>query len=88
VQLRLDALLGLQQSVPVAGERAQLGQGRGGHRQGPPVRMLMAQRVGQSEGVEDVVLAAGHPVALPSTRSDPRVDRKDAVPAGLQPLNE
>jgi hypothetical protein len=41
-----------------------------------------------SECVEDVVLAAGHPVALASACSDPRVDRKDAVPAGLQPLDQ
>jgi hypothetical protein len=66
VELRLDALLGLQQSVPVAGERAQLGEGRGGDGQRALVRVLVAQSVGQGEGVENVALAAGHPVALAS----------------------
>jgi hypothetical protein len=52
------------------------------------VRVLVAQGVGQGEGVEDVVLAAGHPVALAGAGGDPGIDREDAVPAGLQPLNE
>jgi hypothetical protein len=52
------------------------------------VRVLVAQTVGQGEGVEDVVLAAGHPVALASACGDPRGDREDAVPAGLQSLDQ
>jgi hypothetical protein len=50
------------------------------------VRVLVAQGVGQGEGVEDVVLAAAHPVALAGAGGDPGIDREDAVPAGLQSL--
>lgn len=49
------------------------------------MRVLVAQGVGQGEGV---VLAAGHPVALACAGGDARIDRKHAVPAGLQPLNQ
>jgi hypothetical protein len=52
------------------------------------VRVLVAQGVGQGEGVEDVVLAAAHPVALAGAGGDPGIDREDAVPAGLQSLDQ
>jgi hypothetical protein len=52
------------------------------------VRVLVAQGVGEGEGVEDVVLAAGHPVALAGAGGQPWIDREDAVPAGLQSLDE
>jgi hypothetical protein len=42
-QLRLGALLGSQQPVPVAGQRPQLSQDRAWDRQRPPVGVLMAQ---------------------------------------------
>jgi hypothetical protein len=61
-QLRLGALLGMQQPAPVAGQRAQLGQQRAARRQRSPVRGLVAQGVGQHERVEAVVFAAGGPV--------------------------
>jgi hypothetical protein len=52
------------------------------------VHVLAAQGVIQGEGVEDVVPAAGHPVALPSAGGNAWVDREDAMPAALQPLDE
>jgi hypothetical protein len=87
-QLRFGALLGGQQPVPVAGQGADLSQQWARQRQRPPVGVLMAEAVGQHERVEDVVLAAGGPVALPGPGRDPGRDRIDEVPAGLQVLNQ
>ena len=63
-QLGLDRLLGLQQPVPVPGQGLDLGQQRGRHRERPPVPVFVAQRVGEHERVEPVVLDRGDPVAL------------------------
>jgi hypothetical protein len=87
-QLRLGALLGGQQPVPVTGQGAQLRQGGACHWQRPPVPVLMAQGVGQHERVEDVVLAAGSPVALTGAGRDPGRDRINQVPTGLQVLDQ
>ena len=87
-QLCLRALLGGQQPIPVAGQRPQLGQQRAAGWQWPPVGVLVAQGVGQHEGVEDVVFAAGGPIALPGPGRDPRRDRVDHMPSGLQVLNQ
>jgi hypothetical protein len=87
-QLGFGALLGGQQPVAVAGQRAQLGQQRAAGWQRPPVGVLVAQGVSQHERVEHVVFAAGGPVALPGSGRDPRGDRIDHMPAGLQVLHQ
>ena len=87
-KLRLGALLGDQQPIPVAGQRPQLRQQRAAGWQRPPMGVLVAQGVGQHERVEHVVLAAGSPVALPGAGRDPRTDRIDPMPAGLQVLHQ
>jgi hypothetical protein len=50
--------------------------------------VFVAQRVGQDEGVEDVVLAAGDAVSLASASGDARVDGEHAVTACLQVLDQ
>ena len=87
-QLVLHRLLGLQQPVPVAGQRLDLGQQRRRHRQRPPVGVLVAQRVGEHERVEPVVLDRGDLVALPGARRDPRRHREHDMTVRLQLLDQ
>lgn len=87
-QLCLGALLGGEQPVAVAGQGAKFGQDLAWDRQRPPVGVLMAQGVGQHERVEDVVLAAGGPMALPGAGRDPRRDRIDHMASALQMLDQ
>ena len=71
-QLGLDSLLGLQQPVPVAGQGFDLGQHGRGQRERPPMTVLVAQRVGQNEGVEAVVLDRGDLIPTRSLHRYPR----------------
>jgi hypothetical protein len=87
-QLGLGGLLSFQQPVPITRQRPELCQRRGGDRQRPPVRVLMAQAVGQHERVKPVVLDGRDPVALSGPRRDPRRHREHRVPCPLQVLNE
>jgi len=50
-QLRLGRLLRLEQPIPIAGERPELGKERRRNRQSPPVLMFVAEGVGEDERV-------------------------------------
>ena len=92
-ELVLHVALIADQPLAVAGQRAQLGQQRRGHRQRPPVPVLMAQRVRQHERVEGIRLRGREPVSLPRPRRHFRRDAEQPVamipgaapPAGPRP---
>ena len=68
----LGGALGEPDTIPITRDRAQLGEQWGGRAQRPPVRMLVAQRVGQDERVEGIRLRRRQPVALAGPSGDLR----------------
>jgi hypothetical protein len=71
-RLGFGGLLGLLETISVTGQRPDLSQQRRRRDQRSPVRVLVAQGVGQDERVEPVVLDRSDPVALPRPGGDAR----------------
>ncbi len=87
-ELVLGVALVPDQPLPVASQRPQLGQQRRGHRERPPVPVLVAQRIGQHERVECVGLSRRDPVSLPRAGRHLRRHAEQPVALVLQGLDQ
>lgn len=87
-QLALRRLLRLEEPVAVACECLDLRQQRRRDRQWTPVRVVEAERVGEHERVEPVVLDRGDLVTFPRPRGDPRGHGEHRMTSRLKMLDE
>ena len=87
-QLALGCLLSFQKPVPVTREGLDLREERRWDRQWAPVRVVEAERVGEHERVEPIVLDCGNLVTLSRPSGDPRGYGEHRMPGRLEMLDE